>query len=88
MFQAWKAYRKANPRSRAPGAIIYVKNTAKTKRQGCVLCGARGPSWAAEWRKTRAAETWEAEHDCSEHILRETYNPTLAFKRLVTEANR
>lgn len=82
MQLALKHYRAANSRSRAPAPIILVKNTGSTKQQGCVLCGERGPTWAAQWRKTRAAERWEAQHDCSAWLLGQSYDPALAFKRL------
>ena len=56
------AHRKANPESRAPGIIIYHKNTARVRQQRCILCGKIGPSWCGDWPKTKRAERWAREH--------------------------
>lgn len=57
------AYRRANPRLRAETPIVYARNGTSVAQRKCVLCGERGPTWHTKWRKTRAAENWEAEHE-------------------------
>lgn len=57
------AYRRAHPLSRAETAVVYCRNTTSVSQKRCILCGERGPSWCAKWRKTRAAERWEADHE-------------------------
>jgi hypothetical protein len=55
-------YRRAHPRSRAIGIIRYIRNGGRTRQRGCVLCGARGPTWCGLWPKTAVAKRWESEH--------------------------
>jgi len=59
-----RAYRLANPRSRATSLIIYVRNGASVAQRGCVLCGECGPSWCARFPKTKRAAQWESTHEC------------------------
>jgi len=56
------AYRSQHPRSRVVSILRYAKNTGVSKQQECILCGARGPSWSAKWKKTKAAEKWARDH--------------------------
>lgn len=55
-------HRATNPRSRAVGLVRFVRNGGRTKQRGCVLCGANGPSWCGEYKKTKRAEEWELAH--------------------------
>ena len=55
-------YRGRNPRSRAQGLLRYVHNGSRTKQRGCILCGWEGPSWCAQWPKTRTAIKAETAH--------------------------
>jgi hypothetical protein len=84
MLQAHREYRRRNPKSRAPGPIIYHLNGANGPRQKrCVLCGELGPSWCGKYRMTKRAERWEREHDCSTYLLCERYDPVRAFSHFV-----
>lgn len=69
------AHRRANPRSRAPGIVVYFKNTAKVRQQWCVLCHRAGPTWCGDWPKTKRAEKWAEDHtDLHVFKLLETAN--------------
>lgn len=57
-----REYRRTHPRSRAVRIIAYDLNTSRRKSERCILCGATGPTWAAQWPKTKAAEQWADEH--------------------------
>lgn len=54
--------RADNPRSRHVDLFKLYHNTSVRRSMTCVLCGARGPTWASKWKKTAAAMNWEAEH--------------------------
>ena len=56
------AYRHRNPRSRIVDIFRYCKNTSASKQMECVLCKAKGPSWATTYPKTVRADAWEEEH--------------------------
>lgn len=58
-------YRRANPRSRATGVLVFCKNTSATKQRECLLCGWKGPTWAASYPQTKRAREAEAEHVAS-----------------------
>lgn len=82
MAEAFRYYRANNPRSRAPGPIIYARNGSEVRQRVCVLCGERGPTWCARYAITRRAAQWEAEHDCSAKLISRVYDPILAMSRL------
>lgn len=63
------AHRANNPHSRAIRLVRYCKNTSATKQEQCVLCGERGPTWAAKWPQTKRAVVWAAGH-IKTHLVR------------------
>jgi hypothetical protein len=60
-------YRRENPSARAPHIVVYADNGGSRKSRRCVLCGTKGPTWCAKYRKTRRASDWEDAH-VQEHI--------------------
>ena len=82
MRQAWKEYRANNPQSRAPSAIIYVRNSGRTRQKGCILCGEKGPSWCGDYPQTVRAVRWESTHDCSAKLIGQRFDPALAMAEL------
>jgi hypothetical protein len=52
-------YRRANPRSRAPRAIVYGRNGARTRTLRNVLTDEESPSWDGNWPRTRTVIAWE-----------------------------
>ena len=57
-----KAYRLEHPKSRVQGVLKFIKTTSATKQRGCILCGWEGPTWSAQWHKTKRATEAEAYH--------------------------
>ena len=55
-------HRKQNPKSRATRLFRFIRNGSVVKQMGCVACGAKGPTWSGNWRKTVTAYKWEATH--------------------------
>lgn len=54
--------RLANPHRRFPRLFSYARNGSQVSQMACNICGEYGPTWCAQWPKTRTAKDWELEH--------------------------
>jgi hypothetical protein len=69
-------YRATHPASRVVGITKYIHNSSRSRQRGCVLCGWSGPSWSADWPKTKGAIRAEREH-IADHLRQANQNENL-----------